>query len=378
MYGINICNKTEIKDDYDYFITYQSYRYVDFYGYRRETENNPSIDCSTMLYVPKNYSINIRMNEPVQFHGHDFLEVMIGSNEYNLSDIVSTLPPGPHDVSNIKLRYHTEYHNGYASFNFTYNFEQSLSKSILNVSEYNGIIIVNKTLHMKQIVNFMPIKSWFRYVELLCDDSDGCKYTGGNTIKVIGSNASTGYNSMHGKSFYGNEITIEIISKEIATSLSEIRYKTMKSRGIKSCYPDFDCGDMHCVPMETKCDYIHDCHNDADEIGCDISINDSGTDFDTNVDTINGTKVKTNGTRIVTHHQLPCRRDWTNPTHAPTQAPPPNEGHDHSFIYFLIGSTFMLIMIILTTIMYRIFLSKKKQNENSVSFKFAKDKLINL
>lgn len=68
--------------------------------------------------------------------------------------------------------------------------------------------------------------------------------------------------------YSGFNITIEIISQSWNPNV-KIEFKSVKNEArSESCYPHFDCGDMHCVPMETKCDGFSDCHNVTDEFNC--------------------------------------------------------------------------------------------------------------
>ena len=367
-FAVDICDQKVIKDVYDNHIYSSGTRLNYLYSHRHDNEDLVK-ECSTTLYVPKNFSVNFRFTRFNLERAHDILEVDMGSANYSLTeDSYDVMPNGPHDVPEVKFKFRSEKaHDGYGSFNLTYSFERSLSKVETIITGYNGVVPMNATIQTKQTIQFQKLKSWTRHVEFVFDGSLRCPNSSSVTVITDGRIRTICY--MTNATFEGTNVTIVIISKGTFPNLQEIRFKSIRHRGMKSCFPDFDCGDKTCVPLETKCDYIHDCENDSDEKNCDVLIRD---DDDNSTDTIN----------VPMSHPVPCKRVWMLPTMSPSIAPQVDHDHDHdldhSFLYFLLGSASTLIATVIIMTLFRKFMSERRMNADSIHFKVINEKLINM
>lgn len=140
-----------------------------------------------------------------------------------------------------------------------------LPTEILSITGLNGVM--NSSQFTYHDTSLSPgCRGWNLSIELFFDEANRCPGNSSirakiDTLPEI--NVCNGVNK-----FYGESISI-IEFKDVKSSLSVIHYKSFRYRGFKKCNPDFDYGNKIRVPMETICDGIYDCDNDADEENCE-------------------------------------------------------------------------------------------------------------
>lgn len=247
---------------------------------------------------------------------------------------------------------------------------------------------------------FRQYNNWHRKIDLIFNSTIRCPSGNGLKIKIdfgTFTDAFTGSTSYTG-------FEIRIISSQ-STNLQEILHTSFRHRGRKRCDRDFDCGDKICVPMETVCDEIYDCENDADEDKCkSMNSNEiipehsemttadqrSGShwmDFDTIFGTGHQDEDFNNIIYVVTAKVSTTEISTTeiSTTEIPTTEIPTNNGtvdHNYSSFYHSMINTAILILILIVLLLIIAFLAyshlRNRNDDGSLSVKFVNDKLNNL
>lgn len=251
--AVNVCQREPEEDNH-----------VSSPNYPNEYDDD--LDCTFIIHCPPKKLIQLKVLTFLTEETVDYLDVTLGEHPtFTLSGEYGDRNLGIHNVSKVKFFFHTDASGTHTGFDILYSFIPD--PSIMILDNFNGIInptlsSQNITFHKYQITK---TNGWTRFVTLNLDTYK-CPEDSTINIYVDMEPATNGCFDFY-SSYHGFNITIELIFYKTTTNV-EIQFKSVKRRWLKSCDPDFDCGNTFCVPLETKCDGFFDCPNDADEINC--------------------------------------------------------------------------------------------------------------
>lgn len=230
------------------------------------SQYNDNSNCITIIHVPKGNKVTLTMQSFNTESGRDFLDIVISSNTYKSTGTKIILPSSNMEgVTNFTARFHTDVNTPSSGFKLSVIFTK-LPMEIMSINGLSGVMNSSQFTYHNMSSLSSGHQRWNMSIELFFTDVDRCpgvSYIEVRIDSLPGINACTGTTT-----FYGKSISI-IELKEIKSSLSLIQYKSFRYRGIQKCYPDFDCGNKKCVPMETVCNEVYDCDNDSDENNCE-------------------------------------------------------------------------------------------------------------
>lgn len=264
--AVTVC-QTEPKDDNDHYITSPDY----------PKEYPTDLDCILIIPFPQKTLLKLEIIEFVTITNLDYLNVTIGNTTTQLSGKYEQFHefrfPEIHNVSSIIFAFHSHKSmmTGWKGFNVSYSFvptQDLLIETKTVLDGFHGTInaTYQSNFHKYEITKQI---NWYRFVYLHLRH---CPIN--NTIIVNVDSQVSHWPAQNGcletnSSYYGSNITIEIISSESETPDLLIEYKSVLKKEEENCHPHFDCGNTFCVPMSTICDGFFDCDNNMDELNCD-------------------------------------------------------------------------------------------------------------